>query len=319
MKKTMDIKKNIDVSIILVNYFTASLCKDVIQSIYEKTSGLNYEIIIVDNSNDEYEFSKLEKIEQEVLLIKAESNLGFGQGNNLGANYAQGKYLLFLNTDTLLINNCIYELLTFLEHESLVDIVGPNIYNRNMLPNASYEYLEKNLKTETNIFYFLFKKINRNYYFNKTKKPLRIKGYISGACLMIRKNTFDQLNGFSKEIFMYAEETLLCFEAIKKINSLIYNVPSAKIIHFEGSSFNNNSIVKDVAFVKGNFTYFRLAFGEKKAYKFIKRSIKVLKFKIFISLFRKDKRKRFKTLLDAFLKVEHEHKTFNQDSKQSHF
>lgn len=302
MKKTENHKpNNIDVSIVLVNYKTSLMCRDVVESIHNKTTGINYEIIIVDNSCDDMEFQQLTDLQYCARLINPNKNLGFGQGNNLGSEFANGKYILFLNTDTILINNAIFEMFNFLEQNQNVGIVGANLFNANLEPCASYELFEKNLKNETSLLRNFLKKINKNYYHNKTNNPLRIYGYVSGACLMIKKDLFVFLGGFSKDIFMYAEETLLCFESIQKCKSLIYNVPSAKIIHLEGSSFKGDSISRELNYVTGNYTYFRLAFGEKAARKYIQRSKTLLKRKIaFSKIFSKKRTSRLSIKYEAF-------------------
>ena len=269
----------IDVSIVLVNYFCSKYCADVINSIREKTYNLNYEIIVVDNSQNEDEFSKLEEI-NDIILIDAKENLGYGKGNNLGASYSKGKYLFFLNTDTLLVNNAIFELFSFMEKNPNVGIDGPNLFTRDLGANTSYEKKCKTIKSDASITGSLGKKLSRNYFHNYTNKPLQIKGYVSGAALFIRKNLFDSIGGFSKEIFMYAEESLLCYIAQKKFNVLIYNVPSAKVIHFEGASFTNATTNRVKMFIDGNYVYYKNAFGDKIAFKFLKRKIKYLNHKI---------------------------------------
>lgn len=275
----------IDVSIVLVNYFCSKYCVDVINSIREITHNLNYEIIVVDNSQNEDEFSKLEEI-NDITLIDAKENLGYGKGNNLGVSYSKGKYLFFLNTDILLINNAIFELFSFMENNPNVGIVGPNLFTRELGANTSYEKKCKSIKSDASIIGALGKRLSKNYFHNYTNKPLQIKGYVSGAALFIRKNLFDSIGGFSKEIFMYAEESLLCYIAQKKFNVLIYNVPSAKVIHFEGASFTNHSLSRVKMFIDGNYIYYKIAFGDKIAIKYLKRKICYLNFKKFFK--RKD-------------------------------
>lgn len=231
-----------DVSIIFVNYKTSSLVHDAIHSVKEHSSDFSYEIIVVDNSESEEEFNKLNDLESDdVHLIDAKSNLGFGKANNLGSKIAQGNYLFFLNTDTLLMNNAIYELKKFLDEHDDVGIVGSNLYTKDGKPNSSYYLLEKNIKNENKVseFHTKIKKIlsRKRPDFNYSEKPLKINGYVVGAALMIRKSLFDTLGGFDKDIFMYAEESLLCYRSIHEKEFKIYNVPSSKIVHFEGGEF----------------------------------------------------------------------------------
>lgn len=296
-----------DVSIILVNYKTSKYVHDVISSIKEKSQGFSYEIIVVDNSNDINEFNKLLDLkEQEVILVDAKSNLGFGKANNLGAQFASGKYLYCLNTDTLLMNNAIFELKDFLDKHDNVAVVGSNLYTKDGKPNHSFYPMEKNLKNEkkmTGIKSTLIKFITRKRMdFNYTDIPGKIEGYVCGASLMMRKDSFIQLGGFDKDIFMYAEESLLCYRVIHELKKEIYNIPASKIIHFEGGSFE-----KDISYnhaklmVDGNCVYYYKLFGKEEMVKFLKWNIHNFKKKKVISIFiKRNKHSSFVNLVNAY-------------------
>ena len=254
-------EEKIDVSIIYCNYFTSTLLKDSLESLVAKSANFKYEIIVVDNSNDEVETKKLLKLKinyPNLILIDAKTNLGFGKANNLGSKYASGKYLYFLNTDTLLVNNAIYELFAFMEKNQ-------NIGRRN-----------------GSLIRGLFFKLLRRDDFNYSSKPLKIKGYVCGASLMILKDDFIKLNGFDQDIFMYSEEALLCYQLIKKLRKEIYNVPSSKIIHLEGSSFKSDYSFYAKSFVDGNYLYYLKAYNVKTANKYLKVYLKVVKKKALI-------------------------------------
>ena len=266
---------NPKVSIIFVNYKTAQMTADAINSVKEKTKDVTYEIIVVDNSYDETEFNKLTQCinDTNIKIIDAKENLGFGKANNLGSQYATGKYLFFLNTDTLLINDAISILAKYLDEHSEVGVIGPNLYKKDLSPNHSYIKNEKNIKVDkcyNSLKTIILSKIShKRKDFNYTDEVEEINGYICGAALMIRKDLFSDINGFDKDIFMYAEEALLCYRVIHELKSKIYNIPSAKIIHFEGLSNNGFSLVKAKSFINGNYVYYVKTFGKEKAVQFL--------------------------------------------------
>ena len=103
-----------DVSVIIVNYNTKNLTSDCIQSVIDKTSGVDYEIILVDNASTD---GSKEFFENDVRLkyIYSDKNGGFGYGNNQGMEIARGKYLFLLNSDTVLLNNAIREFFDYAE------------------------------------------------------------------------------------------------------------------------------------------------------------------------------------------------------------
>ena len=92
------------ISIVYVNYKTASLVIDSIKSVKENTTGVDYEIIVVDNASGDYSLDLIRKQYPEVICIQADDNLGFGKANNLALDQAKGDCILFLNPDTLLLN-----------------------------------------------------------------------------------------------------------------------------------------------------------------------------------------------------------------------
>jgi len=232
-----------DVSIIIVNYNTVSFLVGAIDSILAKTKNIEYEIIVVDNnSNDDSRTILSEKYDNKVIYLGLSENIGFGRANNEAAKIAKGRNLFFLNPDTVLLNNAVKILSDYLDNNHCVGCCGGNLVDVNNKPNISY--LRVNIFS---VFYELneicFKllskmKFGKNCYYNHTNKPMKVKCII-GADLMIRKEIFVKLYGFDPDFFMYHEESELESRVIK-MGYEIYNIPYAKIIHYEGKSFNNN-------------------------------------------------------------------------------
>lgn len=103
-----------DVSIIIVNYNTKRLTCQCIDSIIEKTEGVSFEIIVVDNNSTDGS-QELLSHDNRIVFIEAGENLGFGKANNLGFKKSTGKYLFFLNSDTILLNNALLYFFDFYE------------------------------------------------------------------------------------------------------------------------------------------------------------------------------------------------------------
>lgn len=300
---------NPKVSIIFVNYKTSKMTADAINSVKEKTKNVTYEIIVVDNSCDKNEFNELVCTinDNNIKIIDAMDNLGFGKANNLGSKYASGEYLFFLNTDTLLINDAISILAKYLDEHNDVGVVGPNLYTKDLKPNHSFIKKERNLKNDKaseSVFMYLKKIVsNKRNDFNYTSSTIDINGYICGAALMIRKDVFSKLNGFDKDIFMYAEETLLNYRVKNELNYDIVNVPTAKIIHFDGGSFNKLSNQRARFIIDGNFIYYTKAFGFNIAIKYLKtlKRLYIRKIALFKIINKKEKIQEYKILLDEIM------------------
>lgn len=221
-----------DVSIIFVNYNTISLLVNAIDSVLEKTIGVKFEIIVVDNaSKDNSEIILANKYQGKVIYILLPENIGFGRANNEGVKIAKGRNVLLLNPDTLLENNAIKILSDYLDFKSDLAAVGGNLYYEDGTNQPSFSLSYPSLRT--NILNLILP--NRGIYFNNSIIPKEVKT-IFGAAIMIKKEVFNIVGGFNPLFFMYAEEDELCFRIRKKGYKLM-NVPLAKITHLEGKSF----------------------------------------------------------------------------------
>ena len=234
------------VSIIIVNYKTPRLCIECINSVFEKTIGLDFEIILVDNDSQDNSLQIIkEKFKDKVILVDAEKNLGFGKANNLGAKYAKGEYLFLLNSDTILRNNAVKYLYDFIKNDLSVGIVGGNLFDKEGNPAHSFKYNQfnlNNLKVPSFLKAMSHKLSGKplDWEFNDTKEPIELNGYITGADLMIKKSVFEEVGGFDDDFFMYFEESEMTFR-VKQLGYKVFSVPTAEIIHLEGASTKGKS------------------------------------------------------------------------------
>ena len=245
-----------DVSIIIVNYKTPELVVDCIRSIREKTAGISYEIIIVDNDSKDNSLEIFStELEEDIKVVVANENLGFGKANNLGAQHATGKYLFLLNSDTLLINNAIQILYQYIDKHSHIGVVGGNLFTPDMKASPSFAMQFDDLVSAKqvarwgNIIKNIVRRviIERIHISERHKEKIRYKdmfnfenvpkkvAYIFGADMLVRSDIFRQLKGFDPEFFMYAEEEELSWR-ITNNNFEIWNVPEARIIHYDGAT-----------------------------------------------------------------------------------
>ena len=226
-----------DVSVIIVNYNTLELTKNTIESVFKKTEGLNYEVILVDNASTDGSVEYFENnYKEKIIFIQNRENLGFGKANNKGIEIAKGKYIFLLNSDTLLINNAIKILFDFMEQNIECGVCGGNLYDRDNKPVHSFKKELVNIYSDFDfiknfILKFIYKK---RMDFNYTNKNIEV-GYITGADMFIRKKMLEKVGIFDSDFFMYFEETELTAR-IKSSGKKIISVPQAKIIHLEGKS-----------------------------------------------------------------------------------
>lgn len=230
-----------DVSVIIVNYNTREMTSECIDSVFKKTTGVFFEVILVDNASTDDSKEFFEK-DGRIKYIYNEENLGFGKANNKGIEIASGRNVFFLNSDTILVNNAIKILSDYLDKNKDAGICGGNLYDMEMNPIHSYQMYYPSIKEELNELLNCIPtaiiKSDRSQ-FNNTGKPKEV-AYITGADLMIKKNLVDEYGGFNPIFFMYFEETELCYR-IKSAGYQIVSVPEAKIIHLCGKSTKKTS------------------------------------------------------------------------------
>lgn len=236
--------KNIDVSIIIVNYNTCNMTKECIDSIFKKTLGVSFEVILVDNASTDGSKEFFERDER-INYIYNNENVGFGRANNIGVEVANGRNILFLNSDTILLNDAISLMSMYLDENGDVGCVGGNLYSSGMRPLHSFlrfDPLGKEVNELTSGLYarLLF---GENIDHNHSKKPLTVKSIV-GADMMIRKPILHEVGGaFNPVFFMYCEETELCHR-IRNNGYLIKALHEPNIVHLEGGSFTENRMLE---------------------------------------------------------------------------
>lgn len=227
-----------NVSVIIVNYNTSALIKNLLDSLYKKTEGVSFEVIIVDNNPTEQCAIDLKDYLDNITYLPLKENVGFGRANNEGLKVAKGRNVFFLNPDTLLVNNAIKILSDYLDAHAIVGACGGNLYDVSMTPMHSFvRTLPSPLWDIDSILGGLIFKVlyGRNTQHNFTSKPLKV-GYVTGADMMVKRSVLDKVGAFDKDFFMYYEETELSYR-INKAGFDIISVPEANIIHLEGQSF----------------------------------------------------------------------------------
>lgn len=272
------------ISVIIVSYNNPEILINCLNSIYKFNDiGNNLEIIVVENSESLNIYNLIKNTYKHVVIIK-NKNMGFGQANNIGAKLAKGKYLIFLNPDTLLIEPIfLFTIKTFNNNENL-SLFGLKLVNTNLKSNISIGFIDKH-----SMFYVFIIRI-----LNKFSIFLSDMMYISGANLFIKKDEFVKAGMFDENIFMYSEESDL-IKRIKKQGGKIGFFKSKKIIHLEGKTSNNlNTLLVRLNSAKYYSKKYNLDFNKQ-----IKQELLNNKIKLYLYiLFNKSKSKIFKNNIE---------------------
>ena len=236
-----------DLSIIIINYNTSKYTINCIESIVNTISdSINYEIILVDNCSEISDLSNLEeqiKKFNHLTLIKNPINSGFGGGNTVGLSKAKGKFLAFVNNDTILQNDCFSILINAMESNPSFGVCSPQSFKENGKFLPTIDHFTSPSKELFGRAFLEF--INPKRYPKRKQiysKPQRGQ-FVSGSFMIFRKEDFDKIGGFDTKIFLYQEETDIC-KRLLKINKYAYLIPEAKFIHFHGASTKKSIAIK---------------------------------------------------------------------------
>ncbi|PIR79691.1 MAG: hypothetical protein COU25_03990 [Candidatus Levybacteria bacterium CG10_big_fil_rev_8_21_14_0_10_35_13] len=243
-------------SIITLNYNTKELtsnCIKAVGKIYKKELNENiFEIIVVDNNSKDDSVKQISNLKSQIsnlTIIESKTNLGFGKGNNLGAERANGEYLLFLNSDTVIEDEGFVKMTDFMENHKETGILGGKLKNldQTLQGSAGGSYNLWNV-------IFLLLGFERLGFLRESPRKVKKAAWVSGACMMIRKDVFKKLGGFEKELFMYMEDIDICFRA-EKMGYSVYFFPDISLIHQERGSSNRTFAILNI--YKGLLFFFK--------------------------------------------------------------
>lgn len=231
-----------DLSIIILSYNTKDLLKRLLLSILNsKKDGFKIETIIVDNASKDGSVPMVKNNFPDFKLIINKRNLGFSKGNNKGIKIAKGKYLLFLNSDTLLSKDTLVKMIKFMDENEQyaaatcrIELsdgnLDPACHRGFPTPWAAFTYfsgLEKLFPKSK-----IFSQYHQGW---KNLNKLHQVDVISGAFFMIRKKVLDKVGLFDEKFFIYGEDIDLCYR-IKQLGYKICFYPGTKIIHYKKQS-----------------------------------------------------------------------------------
>lgn len=212
-----------DISVIIVSYNTEDLIVDCIKSITDSDS-VNSEIFVVDNCSSDNSVKVINDNFKDVKLISNKENRGFGAANNQVISSCSGKYILFLNPDTLVNHNTLEYMIRYMDNNPSIGLAGPNV----LYPNGSHQ--------DSVSYGYPGQRYGKNDLGNL---PGRI-ACVLGACQIVRKDLLLELHGFDEDFFLYGEDQDICLR-VRKRGFEIGLIDEAVIIHYGGKSERNTN------------------------------------------------------------------------------
>ena len=224
----------IDVSIVIVTSNTRQLLHNCLESVYENTTAIEYEVIVVDNNSADGSAEMVEEAFPVAKLIRNDQNLGFSKGNNQGFAASRGRYILALNSDTIVPGDAVQAMVRFMDEQTDAGACGCKLLNANGSLQPSWESFPTML---SEIFYGTpLSRVFPHRRRNRLSHGVYEVDWVSGACLMVRREAFEQVGGFDERFTpAYSEETDWCYR-IKAGGWKIYHLTEIAIVHLWGQT-----------------------------------------------------------------------------------
>jgi GT2 family glycosyltransferase len=185
-------------------------------------------------------------------LITSSENLGYARANNRGIRESRGRFILLLNPDTVLPHGALRELLTGLEAQPEAGAIGPALVHENRSFQVSFG-------RKVGFFSELVQKSVRNPYYKvrlKTGAQARETGWLSGACLLLRRLALEEAGLFDENFFLFFEDIDLCLRMRQKGFRLIFE-PRIKVLHVGGASTSRQKLASRLEYRRSQVYFYR--------------------------------------------------------------
>jgi GT2 family glycosyltransferase len=229
-----------DLSIIIVNWNSKDYLRKCIASIQAWTSGIEYEIVVIDNASFDGCGEMLRQHYPQVRFIQSEKNVGFAKANNAAFRESSGQYILFLNPDTELISPAVNIMFDYLQNMPNAGVVGCKLLNADRsIQTSGIQAFPTilNQLLDSEVLRGLWPRLSlwgNAALFATPNGPVEVEA-LSGACIMLKRNVFERAGLFCEDYFMYAEDIDLCYK-VSRGGCKNFYIPNALVIHFGGGS-----------------------------------------------------------------------------------
>ncbi|MGB0908833.1 MAG: glycosyltransferase [Nitrospirales bacterium] len=227
------IKKNecqftTDCSIIIPVFNKAELTKQCLVELNKVTDGVSYQVIVVDNNSTDETQDILEGVKGDIHVIRNVENLGFAKACNQGAKVAHGKYLIFLNNDTIPQSGWLSTLVEEAESEHDIAIVGSKL----LYPNGTIQHAGVAISRSLLMPYHIYSGLPSDDTFGNRRREFQA---VTAACMLVKRKWFDAAGGFDESYRNGFEDADLCLNIRERGGRIVYQ-PKSWLYHLESQS-----------------------------------------------------------------------------------
>ncbi len=230
-----------DLSICIVNWNGGEFLRSCLDTLYGGMGDTDFEVIIVDNGSTDGSAAEAGRLFPEAMVVEHGRNDGFAAANNIAIDRSTGRYLLFLNPDTVVEPGSFERMIAFLDGEVSAGALGCTLYH----PVTGA--VESSARTYPDLLPLFWNLVNLDRLFpsssffgryrmsHRSMDERREVDWVTGACMMVRREAVEAVGGFDDGFFMYCEDIDICYR-IKADGWKIFYIPEARIGHYRGRS-----------------------------------------------------------------------------------
>jgi N-acetylglucosaminyl-diphospho-decaprenol L-rhamnosyltransferase len=262
-----------DVSVIIVSWNVREYLRSCIESIISSRADASLEILVVDNASSDGSREMVGDDFPDAKLIASDSNLGFGPANNIGLAHSCGRYVFFVNPDTVLREGALNRMIESLDRDSTFDMVGPRLIDPDgavqricacRLPTLTLALFEAlYLHRLPGVGRRLKDRLVSPYDLDKSQEVAAI----SGAAMLARREVIERLRGFDRSFLHTGEDMDLCLR-LRQSGSRILYLADAEVVHFGGRSVALASVRAGTMSIISMREYFRRSGGRLHAFSY---------------------------------------------------
>lgn len=224
-----------ELSVVIVNWNTRDQLEECLRSVFTTIQDLEFEVLVVDNASSDGSPRMVRGKFPQVRLFESQENLGFARGNNLALPEANGEYVLLLNPDAMLQTGAVPRLCAYLQACPNVGAVGAQLVNPDGSLQESWGRFPS-LWTELPVLNRLLRSEPRILPCALAGQELaRTVDWLSGACLLIRRQALEATGLLDEDYWLYTEEADWCFRA-RKVGWEIGLLPGVQVVHIRLAS-----------------------------------------------------------------------------------
>lgn len=255
-----------DVSVVIVSWNTRALTTACLASLPAAAGPRSWDAWVVDNASSDDSVEAIRRDHPQVRVIANPTNVGFAAANNQGIRACAGRYVLLLNSDTVMAPGSLATLVRFADDHPSAGVVGPRLVN----PDGSFQTGPTpfpSLRTELLSVTGIGRRLTYRGY--PSRRPAasthaQRTDYVVGACMLARRDAIDAVGVLDESYFMYSEEPDWCWR-MRLAGWATWYTPDAVVTHFGGQSTSQVREAMLVALYRSKVRFFRLHRGAVSA------------------------------------------------------